>query len=89
LLFFHTQHLNKLFFIFPFLCSAGKTAANQEGKSAWAAFWVIVIGLVLAASGGYLVYKYRIRVRLVALPSLVTLFDAFVFKFIKDLWHAM
>ncbi|MCH99916.1 vacuolar-sorting receptor 1-like, partial [Trifolium medium] len=38
-----------------------KTAASQEGKSAWAAFWVIVIGLVLAASGGYLVYKYRIR----------------------------
>jgi len=41
--------------------SAGKTA-SQEGRSAWAAFWVILIGLVVAAAGAYLVYKYRIRV---------------------------
>ncbi|XP_020237450.1 vacuolar-sorting receptor 1 [Cajanus cajan] len=35
--------------------------ATQEGRSAWAAFWVILIGLVLAGAGAYLVYKYRIR----------------------------
>ncbi|KAG5005207.1 hypothetical protein JHK82_029235 [Glycine max] len=35
--------------------------ASQEGRSAWAAFWVILIGLVVAAAGAYLVYKYRIR----------------------------
>ncbi|KAL5070291.1 hypothetical protein RYX36_021178 [Vicia faba] len=35
--------------------------SSQEGRSAWAAFWVIVTGLVLAAAGAYLVYKYRIR----------------------------
>lgn len=38
----------------------GKRAG--EGKSAWAAFWVIVIGLALAAACGYLIYKYRLRV---------------------------
>ncbi|KAJ1397293.1 PA domain [Sesbania bispinosa] len=35
--------------------------ASQEGRSAWAAFWVILVGLVVAAAGAYLVYKYRIR----------------------------
>lgn len=35
--------------------------ASQGGRSAWAAFWVIIAGLVLSAGGGYLIYKYRIR----------------------------
>ncbi|OIV91141.1 hypothetical protein TanjilG_30363 [Lupinus angustifolius] len=35
--------------------------ASQQGKSAWAALWVIFVGLVVAAGGAYLVYKYRIR----------------------------
>lgn len=73
-IFFILKHLNKLVFIFSFRYSAGKTS-SQEGKSAWAAFWVIVTGLVLAAAGAYLVYKYRIRVSLVVLSqfNLVTL----------------
>ncbi|KAF8404893.1 hypothetical protein HHK36_009788 [Tetracentron sinense] len=33
----------------------------SKAKSAWAAFWVILIGLAIAAGGAYLVYKYRIR----------------------------
>ncbi|RVW26768.1 Vacuolar-sorting receptor 4 [Vitis vinifera] len=33
-----------------------------EVKSAWAAVWVILIGLAMAGTGAYLVYKYRIRV---------------------------
>lgn len=41
---------------------SGKTAA--QGRSAWAAFWVILIGLGIAAGGAYLVYKYRLRVSL-------------------------
>ncbi|KAJ0077547.1 hypothetical protein Patl1_35378 [Pistacia atlantica] len=32
-----------------------------EVKSAWTAFWVILIGLAMAAGGAYLVYKYRLR----------------------------
>ncbi|CAA3027250.1 vacuolar-sorting receptor 3-like [Olea europaea subsp. europaea] len=32
-----------------------------EVKSAWVAVWVILIGLAMAAGGGYLVYKYRLR----------------------------
>lgn len=32
-----------------------------EAKSAWTAVWVILLGLALAASGAYLVYKYRLR----------------------------
>ena len=32
-----------------------------EVKSAWAAVWVILIGLAMAGTGAYLVYKYRIR----------------------------
>lgn len=52
------------FHLFPTGHSAGKTA-SQEGRSAWAAFWVILVGLVVAAAGAYLVYKYRIRVSLV------------------------
>ncbi|OVA17102.1 EGF-like calcium-binding domain [Macleaya cordata] len=31
------------------------------GRTAWAAFWVIFVGLVMAAGGAYLVYKYRLR----------------------------
>lgn len=31
-------------------------------KSAWAAVWVILIGLAMAGGGAYLVYKYRLRV---------------------------
>uniref|UniRef100_A0A5B7B1A7 Putative Vaculolar sorting receptor 3 isoform 1 n=2 Tax=Davidia involucrata TaxID=16924 RepID=A0A5B7B1A7_DAVIN len=30
-------------------------------KSAWAAVWVILIGLAMAAGGAYIVYKYRLR----------------------------
>nr|CAN79862.1 hypothetical protein VITISV_021998 [Vitis vinifera] len=37
----------------------GKRAT--EVKSAWAAVWVILIGLAMAGTGAYLVYKYRIR----------------------------
>ncbi|KAJ7946157.1 Vacuolar-sorting receptor 1 [Quillaja saponaria] len=37
-----------------------KTAS--EGKSSsWAAIWVILIGLALAAGGAYVLYKYRLR----------------------------
>ncbi|QCE08444.1 vacuolar-sorting receptor 1-like [Vigna unguiculata] len=35
--------------------------ARQEGRSAWTVFWVILVGLVMAAAGAYLLYKYRIR----------------------------
>ncbi|CAL0300377.1 unnamed protein product [Lupinus luteus] len=35
--------------------------ASQQGKSAWAALWIIFVGLVVATGGAYLVYKYRIR----------------------------
>ena len=41
---------------------AGKSASQT--KSAWAAVWVILIGLAMAAGGAYLVYKYRLRVSL-------------------------
>ncbi|MCI24385.1 vacuolar-sorting receptor 1-like, partial [Trifolium medium] len=34
----------------------------SQAKSSWAAFWVILIGLGMIAGGGFLVYKYRIRV---------------------------
>ncbi|KAG2704073.1 hypothetical protein I3760_06G167300 [Carya illinoinensis] len=34
---------------------------SRETKSAWAAVWVILIGLAMAAGGAYLVYKYRLR----------------------------
>lgn len=34
---------------------------GTEVRSAWAAFWVILIGLGMAGGGGYLVYKYRLR----------------------------
>uniref|UniRef100_A0A5B7B2G3 Putative Vaculolar sorting receptor 3 isoform 1 n=2 Tax=Davidia involucrata TaxID=16924 RepID=A0A5B7B2G3_DAVIN len=34
---------------------------TTEVKSAWTAVWVILIGLAMAASGAYLVYKYRLR----------------------------
>lgn len=47
-------------FIFFVGLSIGKTAS--EGRSAWAAFWIIILGLGIAAGGAYLVYKYRIRV---------------------------
>ncbi|KAG8368485.1 hypothetical protein BUALT_Bualt15G0050300 [Buddleja alternifolia] len=33
----------------------------SEGKSAWTAVWIILIGLAMAAGGAYLVYKYRLR----------------------------
>lgn len=33
----------------------------SQPKSAWAAVWVILIGLAMAAGGAYLVYKYRLR----------------------------
>ncbi|KAG9152224.1 hypothetical protein Leryth_025022 [Lithospermum erythrorhizon] len=37
--------------------------ASAEVKSTWAAVWVIVIGLAVAAGGAYLVYKYRLRIK--------------------------
>ncbi|RZC54682.1 hypothetical protein C5167_013543 [Papaver somniferum] len=33
----------------------------SEANSSWTAVWVILIGLVMAAAGAYLIYKYRIR----------------------------
>ncbi|OVA11702.1 EGF-like calcium-binding domain [Macleaya cordata] len=33
----------------------------SEAKTTWTAVWVILIGLVMAAGGVYLVYKYRLR----------------------------
>lgn len=42
-------------------CSiSGKS--GTEVRSAWAAMWVILIGLAMAGGGAYLVYKYRLRV---------------------------
>ena len=35
---------------------------GTEVRSAWAAVWVILIGLAMAGGGAYLVYKYRLRV---------------------------
>ncbi|PSS02640.1 Vacuolar-sorting receptor 3 like [Actinidia chinensis var. chinensis] len=32
-----------------------------EVRSAWAAVWVILAGLALAAGGAYMVYKYRLK----------------------------
>ncbi|GMJ09798.1 vaculolar sorting receptor 3, VACUOLAR SORTING RECEPTOR 3, binding protein of 80 kDa 2;2 [Hibiscus trionum] len=34
---------------------------RTEVRSAWAAMWVILIGLAMAGGGAYLVYKYRLR----------------------------
>ncbi|KAE8679999.1 Vacuolar-sorting receptor 1 [Hibiscus syriacus] len=34
---------------------------HTEVRSAWAAIWVIFIGLAMAGGGAYLVYKYRLR----------------------------
>ncbi|KAI3860205.1 hypothetical protein MKX03_022511 [Papaver bracteatum] len=34
---------------------------SSGARSAWTAFWIIFIGLAMAAGGGYLVYKYRLR----------------------------
>lgn len=35
---------------------------NASGaKSSWSFFWVILIGLAIAAGGAYMVYKYRLR----------------------------
>jgi len=38
----------------------GKT--GSQGRSTWAAFWLILLGVVMIAGGAFLVYKYRIRV---------------------------
>lgn len=46
------------------LCPVGKSAA--QAKSTWAAVWLSLIGLAMIASGGYLFYKYRIRVSFTA-----------------------
>ncbi|XP_065637183.1 vacuolar-sorting receptor 4 [Quercus suber] len=37
------------------------TKRANETKSAWAAVWIILIGLAMAGGGAYLVYKYRLR----------------------------
>ncbi|KAL0723326.1 hypothetical protein Bca4012_037925 [Brassica carinata] len=34
---------------------------GSQVRSAWAAVWLIMLSLVLAAGGAYLVYKYRLR----------------------------
>ncbi|GMJ05585.1 vaculolar sorting receptor 3, VACUOLAR SORTING RECEPTOR 3, binding protein of 80 kDa 2;2 [Hibiscus trionum] len=34
---------------------------RTEVRSAWAALWVIFIGLAMAGGGAYLIYKYRLR----------------------------
>ncbi|XP_026393462.1 vacuolar-sorting receptor 4-like [Papaver somniferum] len=34
---------------------------SSGARSAWTAFWIIFVGLAMAAGGGYLVYKYRLR----------------------------
>ncbi|KAF2566633.1 hypothetical protein F2Q68_00024825 [Brassica cretica] len=36
--------------------------AGSQVRSAWAAVWLIMLSLGLAAGGAYLVYKYRLRV---------------------------
>ncbi|KGN52769.1 vacuolar-sorting receptor 4 isoform X2 [Cucumis sativus] len=33
----------------------------SAAKSSWSFFWVILIGLAIAAGGAYMVYKYRLR----------------------------
>ncbi|CAK9322205.1 unnamed protein product [Citrullus colocynthis] len=33
----------------------------RAAKSSWSFFWVILIGLAIAAGGAYMVYKYRLR----------------------------
>ncbi|CAN7103690.1 unnamed protein product [Brassica rapa subsp. narinosa] len=35
--------------------------AGSQVRSAWAAVWLIMLSLGLAAGGAYLVYKYRLR----------------------------
>ncbi|KAK4491149.1 hypothetical protein RD792_001873 [Penstemon davidsonii] len=42
-------------------CHECSCKRSSEVKSAWAAVWVILIGLGLAGGGAYLVYKYRLR----------------------------
>lgn len=34
---------------------------GTEVRSAWAAVWVILLGLAMTGGGAYLVYKYRLR----------------------------
>lgn len=52
----------QLLFVTEMLC-AGKR--STEVKSAWTAVWIILIGIGMAAGGGYLVYKHRLRVSFV------------------------
>ncbi|KAI3903267.1 hypothetical protein MKW98_031921 [Papaver atlanticum] len=35
--------------------------SSSGARSAWTAFWIIFVGLAMAAGGGFLVYKYRLR----------------------------
>ena len=63
----------RLAYAFIIFCPVGKTVA--ETKSAWAAVWVILIGLAMAAGGAYIIYKYRIRVSMVPIYHI----DLFVF----------
>lgn len=55
-------------FVFPSSC-AGKNASGA--KSSWSFFWVILIGLAIAAGGAYMVYKYRLRVSYFQLGNLL------------------
>lgn len=74
--YFHDIWIGR-FYLFPTGYFAGKTA-RQEGRSAWTVFWVILVGLVMAAAGAYLLYKYRIRVSLVTFSQFS---DAITFLF--------
>jgi len=40
---------------------------GSQGRSTWAAFWLIILGVVMISGGAFLVYKYRIRVSSAAL----------------------
>ncbi|KAI3873657.1 hypothetical protein MKX03_019225, partial [Papaver bracteatum] len=44
---------------------------SREAKMSWTVVWVIFIGLVMAAVGPYLVYKYKIRVALLVILVMI------------------
>eukprot|EP00258_Populus_trichocarpa_P023125 XP_024439144.1 vacuolar-sorting receptor 3 isoform X1 [Populus trichocarpa] len=50
--------------------------SGTEVKSAWTVVWVIFIGLAMAAGGGYLVYKHKLRVSMV--PSIFSLLKPYL-----------
>lgn len=60
--------------------SISKQIAGKDGSagSGWSIFWLTILGLAAAGLGGYLIYKYRLRVRIDLPSSLV--------QELKD-WH--